>query len=358
MVKDFHLSKFDEETLIKLDLYRKYIAQWLPVFMTQGVRLSAICLYDLMCGPGVDCDGRPGSPVLLLQGVYSYLSGEQTKNTPTIKIVFNDNTKWKIDSLKETIKARFPTNPKVEIEYNSSKVEDIFPRISTELLAVDAAKFVFIDQCGIKELSEERIRVLCSAPRTDWLYFVASNTIYRFSEHPSIRDKIRICGEYRHSHVHRKVAEVCRDWAGREGYYIIPFSIKKKGNFYGLIFGTGHPRGADKFLEGCWKEDPLLGEANYDIEGESSCSNLQFSLFQNKVSIFQEELEGMIRAGALRTNEDICYHCLQSGFRHTHSNPVLKRLKSKGIIKNKRVPGLSYSTIAKGKTKIVSIELS
>ena len=66
---------------------------------------------------------------------------------------------------------------------------------------------------------------------------------------------------------------------GKE-YFLAPFSIKKPSGIYGLIFGTNHTLGIEKFLRVCWKHDKLTGEANFDIDNEK--------INVNKPSLFSE----------------------------------------------------------------------
>ena len=66
---------------------------------------------------------------------------------------------------------------------------------------------------------------------------------------------------------HRAVVEHYRHLAGGRIFFG-SFSIKKGANIYGLIFGSAHPLGIEKFLRVCWKVDPVRGEANFDIDDE------------------------------------------------------------------------------------------
>lgn len=359
MKKDFHGNPFGEGTQIKLWLYGKYINAWLPVFMTNSekMRVNAIRIYDLMCGPGQDPNDLDGSPLILLKQIYRYFKCKATARTPIIKIHFNDESKDKIEHLRHLVSTQFPSDKRLEIHYTNEPVDQILPNIQHELSDKNSAKFVFIDQCGIKELSSERVRALSEMPITDWLYFVASSTVHRFKEHPAITDKICIKEHCKRKHIHRKIAELCGEWTLCEDYYIVPFSIMKGSNIYGLIFGSKHPLGADKFLTACWIKDPAYGEANYNIEGEASCSNLQYSLLPNtKVERFKNELIQSILSGNIKTNKEVFIFALKKGFTNKHSKEVLSKMKKDGTLKNSRIPGVSYSTIFKTKN-IVLLEI-
>ena len=54
------------------------------------------------------------------------------------------------------------------------------------------------------------------------------------------------------------------------------FSIKKKANIYGLVFGSHHWRGMQKFLEIAWKLDSSCGEADYEMESDTVQGEMYF----------------------------------------------------------------------------------
>lgn len=37
-------------------------------------------------------------------------------------------------------------------------------------------------------------------------------------------------------------------------------------NYYGVVFGSSHTFGAEKFQKVCWGLDPITGEADYNID--------------------------------------------------------------------------------------------
>ena len=69
MKNSFFDKKFDEATTVKLNLFRQYIREWLPVFMTRrkfgASKIENIHIYDFFAGPGYDSEGNPGSPLIM-----------------------------------------------------------------------------------------------------------------------------------------------------------------------------------------------------------------------------------------------------------------------------------------------------
>ena len=62
-VRNLHQKPFDEGTRDKLELYREYLREWLPVFIN-GSSVDILQIFDFFAGPGFDVDGNPGSPVI------------------------------------------------------------------------------------------------------------------------------------------------------------------------------------------------------------------------------------------------------------------------------------------------------
>src|SRR5881409_2078569 len=111
---------------------------------------------------------------------------------------------------------------------------------STPLLEDEsAAKLVFIDQFGVDKVTDDVFRKLVAAPACDFLFFLTSSTLYRFRNHPAIKQKIARPDDY--YHVHRKVLGYHELLPDPAGYYLALFSIKKGSNIYGVIFGSRAP---------------------------------------------------------------------------------------------------------------------
>ncbi|MDP2799671.1 MAG: hypothetical protein Q8O60_07310, partial [Deltaproteobacteria bacterium] len=94
----------------------------------------------------------------------------------------------------------------------------------------------------------------------------------------------------------------------------------KGPNVYGLIFGSGHPRGIDKFLTVAWKRG---GDANFDIDGDG-IDPAQPSLFSEydkptKITSFEKELESAVLEHRLTTNKDVYLFALRNGMLATHA---------------------------------------
>jgi hypothetical protein len=118
--------------------------------------------------------------------------------------------------------------------------------------------------------------------------------------------------------------------------FLGPFSIKKRSNIYGLIFGSRHPLGIHKFLQVAWANDEIAGEANFDIERENIRPGqrvLPLDVMRpNKVREFEDALEKALRCGKMKTEADVIRFCIEGGMTCKHSASVLKKLKAERII--------------------------
>jgi len=56
-VRNLHQKPFDGATRDKLGLYREYLREWLPVFIS-GSTVEIIQVFDFFAGPGFDVSGK------------------------------------------------------------------------------------------------------------------------------------------------------------------------------------------------------------------------------------------------------------------------------------------------------------
>ncbi|MBC7382803.1 MAG: hypothetical protein H7296_07375 [Bacteroidia bacterium] len=135
-----------------------------------------------------------------------------------------------------------------------------------------------------------------------------------------------------HYKIHKLVLNHFRELVPKQKkYYLSSFSLKKGSNIYGLIFGSGHPLGIEKFIDTCWKIDPERGEANYDID-EENISQSQFNLFTNELSrpnrlmSFEHALESKILSQEITSDKDIYLFRILYGFKEAHVKKVINKL--------------------------------
>jgi hypothetical protein len=203
------------------------------------------------------------------------------------------------------------------------------------------ANFLFLDQNGIKQITEDVFGKLISLKQTDFLFFISSSYIKRFGDVEEFQRYLKITKQdldgQSYYHIHRAVLNYYRskipEW---KKYFLAPFSIKKPSGIYGLIFGTNHTLGIEKFLNVCWKHDRLTGEANFDINNEK-ISRKQQSLFAEynlptKRQVFEHSLREKILKKELTTDKEVYLFTLNEGFLLKDANSVFRELNNEGSI--------------------------
>ncbi len=266
---DFFDKPFDDGTSFKLNIFEGYLREWLPVFLAKKIKIAKnVRIYDFFAGHGIDKNGKKGSPLIILDEVTNYMNSLKPTDVQ-LKIILNEYNKKGYNQLLKNI-----GNPDVcEIALENLGFKDVFDKYYPEMVRAQnhSANLIFLDQFGIKHVTPDIFKKIINLKATDFLFFISSSYIHRFYEIEEFRKYVNIPEEtFRanpYKHIHRTVVDFYKSQIpnGRN-YYLAPFSIKKNSNIYGIIFGTNHTLGIEKFLKIAWKLDPLLGEANFDID--------------------------------------------------------------------------------------------
>jgi three-Cys-motif partner protein len=363
MSEDFFKNPFTEDTNVKLSLYKEYLREWFPVFIAAyKPHRKILNLFDFFCGPGKDSEGTSGSPLIAIQVLKEYQDHVQNTSVE-INLHFNDSKKEYIEALKQNIiDSSLPTD-KINIYFYNKDFVELFPELISKM--ENAANLIFLDQFGVKYVDEERFKVLIALPVTDIIFFISSSTFNRFHNDDNVTNVIGLSSkeiqEKPFYEIHRLVHQKYSELIPKEASYLLaPFSIKKGTNIYGLIFGSGHPLGMEKFLGICWKKDEETGEANFDIQGDKKLSFAP-SLFpelndQRKIPTFQRELKEKILSGELTSDLEIFVFMINNGFIGKHVSEVITNLKNSKKIKIKH-PSFKCSTVWKYSREPQKIEI-
>ena len=347
-MKNFHQQPFDEATLTKLDLFRRYIREWLPVFLYSKGSSSKIRIIDFFAGPGRDTNGNAGSPLIALEEIRKYRK-DILRTSSKVHLELNEKAKEKADHLREVLASEDIQRDLCSWNVENHDFEQAFSNLLPQIKRDPS--LLLLDQQGVKFISDKIFRTLIKLEKTDFIFFTASSTWRRFETHPSLRKYFSLSRGAVTTKVfndtHRAVTDYYKDLVAKSAkkFFLGSFSIKKGSNIYGLIFGSSHPLGIEKFLKLCWEKDPLRGEANFDID-EENINNETPSLFPEldvpkKLQIFQSQLEKQILSNRLTTDGKIFIACLEAGFLPAHGRDVVKKLIKMGRIRCSGHPRIS-----------------
>jgi len=336
MKKDFYENVFDDATLIKLEIFKRYIREWLPVFMTQPEKFDKINFYDFFAGVGYDAKKNPGSPLIVCQEVRSFCeTGSKEKSAIPVQMVFNDIKLAYIDKLKVAIQDVICSRNCCSVRFFNKSFSTLLDDCLSDMKNSRQANLVIMDQVGVKEVTPSIVHKILETGATDILFFISSNYIKRFADTPEFRDKSDIMPtditEVSYKIVHRVLCKHFSSQLTNKNTMLVPFSIKKGSNVYGVIFATNHHLGMEKFLKVCWSLDKVTGEANYNIDEEVTWGG-QVSLFDEyvkptKLRLFEDELLNFIEKHK-PDNRKVWFFGLRRGFCSSKCNDALKVLQN------------------------------
>jgi three-Cys-motif partner protein len=358
MAKNIHEKPFEESTRTKLELFRRYIRAWLPVFIQQKAPLIEI--YDFFAGSGTDSIGCPGSPLLILEEITAHCSKLREQNS-SIEVLCNDIDRNKITNLKsnihEKLKAcafenRYPfcdrndplTQCPITLRFCASDFTELFTEMYSRMFGARNPRLVFIDQYGIKYVTQSVFKQFTQLQRTDFMFFVSSSHIRRFLQLQEFKNylnanQINFEGSTPYQ-THRIVFNYYKSLIPNGSkYYLGQFALKKNSNIYGVVFGSQHPLGLKKFLDVAWELDKHTGETNFDIDSDSiRTGQTSLDLFGDgsgnkvkKLVAYEEDLLEFLRHG--RTNLEIYLFSIENGISIKKTNEALKAFEKKNLLK-------------------------
>jgi len=354
MTNDINSMPYDEATLTKLDIFERYLENWLPVFLNSK---HDIAIWDFFAGSGKDSKDVLGSPMRILRQIEKF--SEQIKqHYKPIRIVLNEAIKEKADKLAfhvESDRQKWSLGGLVNVECHNEDFQDIFRNRYEELKR--QPNLIFLDQYGIKHVTGEVFQMLIKLERTDFLFFISSSFMKRFVDTPefsaifpnlSSTDIVQA----RIKDIHRLMRDHYQKMVPADNTTrLYPFSLKKgtsNGNIYGLVFGSRHPLGVEKFLDIAWKQNALNGEANFDIDNDMEAM-YQPQLFQEyrpipKRERFELSLKKFISDSRETTNREIYEFTMNMGHPKAHARECVIGLRKEKKIDCDGRMGLSYKS--------------
>lgn len=348
--KNFH-HHFDKGTKTKLYIFNEYFKESFPVFLHSPAWVE-ILIYDFFAGKGYDETGEKSTSINILEQIKPYCSTLIAKKKK-LYVILNDLDEK--DTLFENVNQYLDECRKncAETCIFSDKNLKIFGKdfniyfdefYSKIHYRKNSAKLIFLDPYNFV-LDDKKILKLIDLKSTDFMCFMPSSYLRRFRDlelfNQFIDTKKLDYDNTPPSHCHRVIADYFESLIPTDKeYYIGAFSIKKESNYFGLIFGSSHSLGAEKFQKVCWSVDNLTGDADYNIDRELSYNNPNGILFDEirvpkKIRNFKEELVEQIIKGSISTDTDAYKVALKKRCQIKHASEVLKML-----VENKKIEPL------------------
>ena len=235
--KDLHERPFDETTIAKLEIFENYAEAWLPTFIMSNA--NTVCIFDFFAGTGYDKNGVKGSPIRILEQVKHQIANVFKKKVK-IKLFFNEyepekRQQLKFERLKEACNAYLENNSEVkravELNLYNEDFEELFPKLLSVIK--EFPSLVYLDQNGIKFLSDKYFLELEKTKQTDFLYFVSASYFWRFGDSEEFKMHLDIdmtaAKKDPYKFIHRSIIEQLRKrLPENSNLKLYPFSLKKR----------------------------------------------------------------------------------------------------------------------------------
>lgn len=246
----------------------------------------------------------------------------------------------------------------IEIKFFNEDFEELFPKLINEIKKYPS--LVYLDQNGIKFLSDKYLLELEKTNQTDFLYFVSSSYFKRLGNTKEFKKHIELDVELLRSNpykfIHRNViGQLRKKLPSNTNLKLYPFSLKKGANIFGIIFGAKHALAVDKFLNIAWKRNPINGDANFDIDGDSGKPQLEMFSDQKltKIEEFKENLRMKVLSNEIQNNYQALYFVHDEGHIGKHASECLKEMKNNGEIDYDGLsPLVTYENVYKNNKKV------
>jgi len=363
--KDLHDSPFDDSTIAKLEIFEDYAQEWIPTFVMQD-RIKVIHIFDFFAGTGYDKNGVAGSPIRTLKKIQEQKGNLYQKKVNVVLHLneFEPNKKHQPKfsqlqlSCNEFLENDKSLSNKVSIKYYNEDFQSLFPKLLSTIK--DFPSLVYLDQNGIKFLSDNYFLELEKTSETDFLYFASSSFFWRFGEGKEFATHLKIDMEEAkkdgYKQIHRTVTNALREKLPKKTKLkLYPFSLKKGPNIHGIIFGATHVIAFDKFLNIGWKKNGENGDANFDIDDEASIA--QMDLFEEprltKLESFELEVRNRILKREISNNFEMLNFVYEQGHIGKHAADYLKQMRKDGVLTFKSSsPCVNYVNVHKKKNKV------
>lgn len=258
----------------------------------------------------------------------------------------------------EYLEKNSDVNRAIQLNLYNQNFEELFSNLLP--IIKQFPSLVYLDQNGIKFLSEKYFLELEKTKQTDFLYFVSASYFWRFGDSKEFKVHLDIdmsaAKKDPYRFIHRNIIEQLRKkLQSNSKLKLYPYSLRKGANIHGIIFGASHPRAVDKFLSIAWKRNETNGQANFDIDNDKTKS--QLLLFGDKkltkIEEFKHNVRDKILKKEIKNNFELLDYVYDEGHIGKHASECLKEMKKNGELDYEGTsPLVTYENVYKNKKKI------
>ena len=336
MKKDEFFKRQSQLTTAKIKIYKEYIQGYLPKLL---MTYESCIIADLFCGAGKN-GTNDGSPLVLIDRIKYILSANRLMNKNlNVYVLFNDQDKEFINSLKNEINNIDFNKDVISITIKNEKFENIIDSFFLKLKKNQTPKFIFLDPFTYSNVSMKDLKKIMSLPLIEVLLFIPIFHTYRFA---SIKfdsnHKTRIFVEQFTSkgiHDYKDVNDFMNSVKEKiinelSLKYVRPVLLDGGGSKNSLFLLTKHQKGMllmNKVVFNNSDDGNRLKVKN--MYQESLFEPEASSLFYND---FKSNLKSLIKQKNI-TNSEIVDFTIQEGFLPRHAKAELIELHNRGLIK-------------------------
>jgi three-Cys-motif partner protein len=283
--------KAEPHTLAKHQLLRRYLNAWLPIMARNEVQrgMGQLLLIDGFAGPGRYQGGEPGSPLIMLDALFSHADRDAILKAK-FSFVFIENDKERVEHLREEV-ARVETHPNVQVDIVEGSFDEVMAKALDEIPDTQRLipAFAFIDPFGYAGKHVELSSRILGYSRCEVLIYVPLPNIARFIEQDLIAEALtNLYGDESWKaareassgrEAEKRLHDIFLGKLAERAKYVRSFEMDGRGGWagYHLFFGSQHKMGLLKMKDAMWRIDPGSGSRFADATDPS-----QMVLFGDK----------------------------------------------------------------------------
>lgn len=332
-----------EHSKAKVTLYGLYLEKYLNI-LSRVSSVEKIFIFDLMCGEGIYENGEKGSPIIALDKIVEHYAFNNS--CPNISVWFNDLGESKIEpgiskiARVERFKNLINLPRNVGVKFTQEDYASIFPKAIAQIESTNRAKgLFFVDPYSYKIIKPDDIKTMLKSGKTEVLLWLPTNFMYRFAEtvmssdfsgsEPLREFLLELFGatppEFKSKYDFvEKVANQFKVYLKDFGIFVDAFTLESDSkNVYGLFFFTSNIKGHETMVRARWELDENRGKG-HTIDKSPTFSETLMTGYPIKLMNYIKENRP--------TNHDIFRFGLENGFLPKHTNEILKRWKTEGIV--------------------------